>query len=326
MTTQTHTILAEDFPAFETTGPDARWQHVAVGPFVADDGAATVSGAGLRVTSAGVNPATGEPAFTKTVPPEDRNGGLPGFVDHLKWFAMSTAQASSGFAGFDAVPGHELRFRATMSARTFGVANHPFGAGVADPAADLRLAAASMNAVDQETATVFDFFVTGITVYAFYERLPTKRAELGNYAAFSCAIPVATRSPGDWNELAIGYDRRAGTAVWSVDGREVYRIDRIGFLPPDTEHIVLDHGGEEQLVELRQLNCGMGLVSLLDARLPGLPALVRLSHAEGFYRVPGSAAPQEFLDDTSADGHRLFGQGAELGIAGYTVTSAPVEG
>ncbi len=182
-----------------------------------------------------------------------------------------------------------------------------------------------MNAIDPETSTVLNFFITNEQIYAFYERLPNLRRQLGNYAAFSYAIPVADRSPHDRHRLQISYDRSAGVARWLVDGNEIYQVRRLGHRLASREHLMLDHGGEETLVEPRQFNFGMGMIPLLDGELPGQSALVRLSSADGFYFDPatGEPNPQTFLDDQSVESNRLFGQGAELNMSRFVVSSVP---
>jgi hypothetical protein len=72
----------------------------------------------------------------------------------------------------------------------------------------------------------------------------------------------------------------------------------------------------------------MGMFTLLDGYRPSNKALVRLSNANGFYNNVGTgqvAAPGSgyFLDETSTPGSRLFGQGAELRVQAYAVSSRP---
>lgn len=211
---------------------------------------------------------------------------------------------------------------ARMSGRTFGTASHLFGAAVLDPDDDLRLASVALNTVDLETWMVYDFWLTNTAIYAFYERLPFGRQQLGNYAAFSFQIPVGSRRPDDWNDLAIAYDRAAGTVRWLVDGEERFLVDRIGH-HIDRQYLTIDHGGNEETVESRQLNVGMGMFTLLDGCLPSGQALVRLSDAESVYFDPvhGEPASLTFVDEKSAETSRCFGQGAELRIGRFDVTS-----
>jgi hypothetical protein len=230
--------------------------------------------------------------------------------------------ASTGVPGFDALPGQELSCQATVSGQGFGVAGHPFGGAVVDPEDDLRLASVALNVIDFETFLVSDFFLTNKRIYAFYERLPFGRTDDHRYAAFSFMVPVADRIPGQAHELRIGYNRSAGTIRWLLDGEEVFRVDRLGYLI-DRAFLTIDHGGTEELVEPRQLDCGMGMFTLLDGDLPSGSALVRLSSAPDFYFDPALGEPvaQTFQDDASLVTNRLFGQGAELHVQRYVVSS-----
>jgi hypothetical protein len=320
----------EDFrDGFITTGPNARWIYLANGPYVADDGIVTTSKRGLRVVSSGTNPHTGKPAFVRTLGQEDDTGsGVPGAQERVKWLANANHQASTGYAGFDATPGQELSCETWMSGRTYGTNGHPFGRQVINPNDDLRLAMAGLTAHDPETDALFEFLFTNERIYLSYERLTWERANLGNYAAFVYMIPVASRSPGDQHHFKISYDRAAGVVRWLLDGKEVYRVDRLGYRLPSREYMMLDHGGVESLMEPRQLDCGMGMYTVLDGALPGYSdsGLVRLSSADSFYFNPtiGEPHPQSFLDNKSLESNRIFGQGAEFSMPRYVVSSVPV--
>jgi hypothetical protein len=67
----------------------------------------------------------------------------------------------------------------------------------------------------------------------------------------------------------------------------------------------------------------MGMFASLDYAAPGRTALVRVSDAEGYYcsTETGPPAPQPFLDDESLESNRLFGQGAQLAVRRYVVSS-----
>lgn len=322
------TVLWEDdFRDPELTG--SRWAPMALGPFVPDDAEIHVTAEeGLRVAAGGTHPVTGEPAFTRTLGQENGDpAALPGALDAVKWLVYSDHSAASGLPGFDAVDGEELRFETQLSARTYGTGGHPFGSAVADPQADFRPACAAMNVADVETGLAFDFFLTERRIFAVHERLPMLRPQLGEYASFTAAVPVARREPGQVHRLAIGYDRSAGTVRWLIDDTEVHRTERVGHLPA-REHVVLDHGGTDAEVTPRQLNCGLGLFTALDCSLGDGPGLVRLTGAPDFYfrDVDGRPEPQVFLDDKSLPASRLFGQGAALTVRRYTVSSARVAG
>lgn len=320
-------LFEEDFHGgFTTEGPDARWFYYGFGPYVGDDGLVTTSDRGLRVVASGTDPASGKPAFVRSLAQEDDNGfGLPGTLDHVKWLAFTNHQASTGFNGFDAVPGEVLTGELWMSGRTHGTAEHPFGAAVTNPDDDMRLASVGMPLLDEETSTIFDFFLSNERVYVVYERLPFSRQQLGNYAAFVYQIPVADRCPDDRHHFKICYDRSAGVVRWLLDGKEVYRVDRLGYRLESREHLLVDHGGEETLVQPRQLNFGMGMFTALDYGRPDQRALVRVSSTENYYfsTATGEPEPQTFLDDESLESNRLFGQGAEIWVGRYEVSSTP---
>ncbi|MER6050841.1 DUF6081 family protein [Streptomyces sp. NPDC001793] len=329
-TTTTHSdgsrpfIWADDFSdGFRTEGPGARWAYLPLGPGVGHDGVPSTSDRGLRVVPRGTNPRTGEPAFTQTVGAHDP-AGLPGTLDHVKWLVYANQQSSAGFLGFDTEPGHELTCEARVSGAVYGTEDHPFKGAVVDPEDDPRLSMVSLAVQDPETDVAFEFALTNRSVYAFYERLPNARAQLGRYASFLHAVPVARRTPGQEHSVRISYDRSAGLARWFLDGREVLRVDRVGHRLPSRRHLVADHGGTEERVTPRQLACGIGMFNILDGALPGSsgPGLVRLSGAPDFYFAPvtGEPDPLAFVDDASLESHRLFGQGAELRVGEFAVS------
>ncbi|WP_380283599.1 DUF6081 family protein [Kitasatospora purpeofusca] len=319
-------LFRDDFrDGLSATGPDARWRFVRATPeLVADDADLTVTEDGLHLASRGRHPETGEPAYTRTVPSERGQAGVvPGFADHAKWIAYVNRTAASGFQGFDAVPGRVLSVSATVSGRTYGTAGHPFGDAVHDPEDDLRLAGAMLNTIDPETSVAFDFILTNRRLYAFYGRTNFARRLLGRYGSFACTVPLLDRTPGDRHRVRISYDRAAGVVRWLLEDEEVLRVDRIG-LPLARETLTLDEGGELTVVEPRQLSFGMGMLSLLDGSWPTGRGLVRLSRATTYFR-PDAGEPHEqaFVDEESLESSRLFGQGAELSIGGYTVTDEP---
>jgi hypothetical protein len=315
-------IVWDDFKdGFDASGgPDARWFYFAAPPFVGDDGIETTSNKGLKVVPTGTNPHTGKPAFVSTVAQEEENGGLPGGLDHVKWLVYMNHTASSGYPGFDAQDNRDLSCEAWVKGRTYGTQQNPFG--VCDPTDDPRLAAVGMNTIDFESFMVFDFFITNETVYALYERLPFGRPALGNYAAFTFMIPVAPAHPDHENHLRVTYNKSEGTVRWFVDDDEVFSVDQIGY-HIDRDYMTIDHGGVEELVVPNQIDCGMGLFTLLDGHLPSEEGLVRLSSAPDFYFHPevGEPTPQTFIDDESLEESRIWGQGAKIEVKKYVVSS-----
>ncbi|OCA83133.1 hypothetical protein A8F94_18570 [Bacillus sp. FJAT-27225] len=292
---------------------EEKWFYFSAGSYIGNDGIVTTSNKGLEVVSSGKNPITGEPAFTNTLAQEHVNGGLSGGIDHVKWLAYMNNTSSKGYPGFDAVSGKELSFETWISGQTYGTQFHPFGDHIKDPN-DIRLASFAFNTMDMESFMVFDFFITNNQIYAFYERLPFGRGgTLGNYAAFSYKIPVRKRNPADVHYLRISYDKDKGTVKWYVNNSEVFSVDKIGY-KIDPQYMILDHGGEEQLVKPDQLVGGIGMFTLLDAFDNG-KGLVKLSTEENFYYHPITGqTPLSFVDEQSLESSRLFGQGARLNV------------
>jgi Family of unknown function (DUF6081) len=307
-----------DSPNFSVGAPSDRWFHFSAGSFIANSGIVTSSDNCLRVRAPGGNPSTGEPMFVSSVAQErtqrDIDVPLPGGLDHPKWLIYSNQHSTHGTPGFEPRPGRKLMLEAVLGGRTYGTSAHPFGDAVLDPEDDLRLATYAFTTIDFETLMVFDFMLTNKSIFAFYERLPYARHVLGQYAAFSNATRVADNAPGRMNALAIVYDTTTNAVEWRVEGLVVARVQGLGLLP-NRENLVLDHGGVPTQVSPRQLACGVGLFTLLDATPPGGgAALVKASDAAHFYfdcaNEPGRAPT--FVDPSSLETSRLFGQGAEL--------------
>nr|BAU98034.1 hypothetical protein [Streptomyces sp. RI-77] len=319
-------LFEDDFSGgFATSGPGARWTHIPFGGGVGQNAVATTSRRGLRLAATGSNPRTGDPAFTLTLG-QHETSGLPGTLDHIKWLSYPDQRTSEGTLGFAAEPGRLLIGESWMTSTTYGTAAHPFGTAVTDALDDPRLAMAGLPVEDPETGIAVDFFFTNKTVYAFYERLPHHRDTLGNYAAFTYAVPVARRSsPTAEHHIRIEYDRSRGVIRWCLDGREVFKVDRIGQLLPSRRYLVLDHGGTPTSVTPRQLTFGLGMFVALDFARPGVAGsgLVRLTDEAGHYFDPvhGEPTPQSFLDADSRPENRLWGQGAALGVRRFLVSS-----
>lgn len=238
----------------------------------------------------------------------------------MKWFATVNKQSSKGLTGFDAPSGQAIYIEAVLGGRTYGTEGHPFGEAVREVCSDLRLGAPAMVTMDQETNVVFDFFLTNTSIFALYERAPFARDKFGNYAAFSFAVPVGSRSTEDWHKLAVSYDRDSNTARWFVDGEIVLEVDRVG-RRLDRRYMVIDVGGEEQITRLDQLDCGLGMFTLLDASFNGGPGLVNLYGYPMFFSPSlGEPHPLQYVDEDSLQSSRLFGQGAELKCSHFSVS------
>lgn len=313
------TIWRADFSRGLSVGADdSAWFYFGEGDSIGDDAIATSTDSGLRVVSRGVNPATGEPAFTRTAGPE--KGPLPGEFDHFKFLAYVNHMSAHGTPGFDIASGEKLTVEAVLSGRTYGVEGHPFRDAVKDSESDYRLAAFSLNTIDVTKSMTSDFFVTNSMIWVLYERLPFAREALGNYASFTFLIPVMERAIDDVHRYAISYDRDSNTITWSIDGRIVFEVDKPG-CHINRKYMAIDLGGDETLVTLDQLNGGLGLFAMLDCTQPTGTGLVNLApHAPGQYLDPATGRPGlAFVDNVSHPSNRLFGQGAEMTVREFTI-------
>lgn len=280
-------VFEETFPSEQ--GVDDRWHVLQRGGFRADDGVVTMSKAGMSVAPPGRHPQAGTPAFTKTG---------PGALGHLKWSVHAARQFATGEG--------PLRFGFRAGARTFGVADHPFGDDVADPATDLRLGAATLNVADYASGVIFDFWITEKAIYPFYERLRIAGVH-GDHHAFASIAEPLSRVPEADHDLAVILDAPAGVARWEIDGQLVAEVAPIGPSHP-AWRTILDHGGTPERVTIERVEVGLGLLTLLDASLTQSDrALVDLE--------TGYAQPRTFRG-----GPALWGQGAELRISRVQVT------
>ncbi len=299
MTTTPTVLLQDDFR--EGLDLTRTWSIVRIPPsFIADDGIASTSHQGLYIRTAGTNPLSGEPAFTKISSGEN---------DHVKWMADAQHLSSNSMPGFDAVSGQELQINMWARGRTFGTRTHPFGNAVTNPDTDLRLATFAMNVLDSETGMAFDTWMTNNAIYPYYERL--KLGGPASYAAFSSVFPPVPRTIDQQVKVTLAYNRAAGIVRWLIDDVEVARVSRIG-LPAAEATMLIDHGGTPQAAAPRQLNCGMAMFTLLDGGLqPSGTGLVSLA--------PPYTFPAAFVG-----GPNLFGQGAELSVARFEIDTAEI--
>jgi hypothetical protein len=303
----------DDFSAgFKIGTPDAKWFYFGTPDgFQANNGVTSVSGHRLTSRSPGTNPATGEPAYT-----------LSGTIDHTKWLVYAN-KFNGSYPGWKAELGEELVLGARIGGRTFGTDDNPFGAAVPDDDDDLRLASTAMSTADFETYTIFSFFMTNKRLYVWYERLPFLKSATYDYAAFNYGIPVANRSPGDFHNLAVAFNKQRGTVRWLVEGVEVFKVTQIGRRLPSSTYLYTDHGGPDETVSPNQLALGMGSFSLLDGYRPN-PTGKGLVHLFTYpYFKPGTTTPLTFVDEANLLANRLFGQGAEVQAEVFAVARIP---
>eukprot|EP01133_Synstelium_polycarpum_P017739 gene17739-21151_t len=305
----------------QTTLPSG-WSFFGFGDYIANQGLLSIERSGSNYLRVDSNP------FTNTV-----EQGPAGALDHVKFLAL-TNQVPLPLVHREVVCSFRVR------SQSFGVENHPFGSSVNDPNSDIRLAAAAVNSLDFDTDLVADFLLTNNQIYVVYERLPFGRGEIkGHYASFVSAIPVASRVATEFVDLAIAWDREHRLVRWIINDQEVYRISTVG-LRISREWMLTDRGGKEELVFPKNIQCGAGTFTLLDAASPctemvnniegggsscvNSQALERgLVQLDPFpYNSPKSGnTEQTFVDTQSLDNHRIFGQGVVLDIESLSVGS-----
>lgn len=251
--------------------------------------------------------------FTVTVPQIPAGG-----VDHVKYLTYQT------FPKF-VEPKETLRYDIKMTCET-NSGSPPFPSELITNAdQDIRLASCAMNTIDFSTLMVFDWFLTGPKDGSpgikgcFYERLPffqncTDPNQPECYRAFSSFNATGTRYKDDIEQLSIEYDREAGEVRWYDKGELVCRTGNLG--TPNPGFVLgLDHGGNNQLVDVNQLSLGFGAFTLLDMADFLNPysetGLVKLSNLPGFYVFPCENC---FYDLQSNETSRLFGQGTKFAV------------
>ncbi|WP_380283604.1 DUF6081 family protein [Kitasatospora purpeofusca] len=280
------------------------------------DGVITAGRRGITVVPTGTNPVTGRPAFAATTD-QNATGFGGGTGDHLKWVAQPRRSSANGVPVPDT---GALVCSSKLSVQADYVDHHPFGSTVADPQTDPRLASATLISVDHTTHTVANLTVTNGEIHAVYERLPIPGS---TYAAYHFSVPVAKRTPGRTDTLEIKFDQGGQRVTWLVNGKDVLSTDRIGTPAFDRKYLRLDHGGTPEQVRATSVQCGLGTGNLLDGgggvKDRDKRGLVRLDRAEDFYYKPSQGAPaqQSFLDDSSLERNRLWGQGVTLNVRSF---------
>lgn len=120
---------------------------------------------------------------------------------------------------FAVPPSGRLVLAADVAARRWG-----------DDPADVRDGFAALNAVDFDTALIFDVAATGERHAAIYERLPRV-----GHSSFLCVIeaPFAApgSAPGQWHRLAVQLDAKERSARWFVDHQCIYSVAGLPVMP-----------------------------------------------------------------------------------------------
>jgi uncharacterized protein DUF6081 len=251
--------------------------------------------------------------------------GTDAIFDHAKYFAVS----HDSFA----MPGNgSLEFSVDIEAATPGTqpgrvihgsyTDTPDGARpYAEPTLEGQQAALMFNMTNAQTGQIFDWFVSGSSVFALIERLPSNVTNpslpagdphyVGLNRAYTQIVKSATIRPGQTRHYAIRYTRNVAqsSVEYLLDGELFARVDHVG-IPLDTQGAAYTgvypsyHSapGEELKDRMDTFMIGHGLYSVLDAfpfQHPGAPELaVSIPIAE-----------------------RLFGQGAQGQFSKFEVTT-----
>ncbi len=199
--------------------------------------------------------------------------------DHLKYFAASTrafpvpttgsVEISSTITA--ATPG-------TTSSRTITGTYLQSGLPWSGEAIESQQAGAVMNVIDFSTGQLFDWFVSGHSVMALIERLPSNVTGspdfVGRDKMYTQVIKAAPAGPGP-HAVSIRFSRGAdgvGHADYYLDGALFTHVDHVG-IPLDRQNPPVAYqgsypslgAGEELGSKVNSLTIGHGLFSLLDA-------------------------------------------------------------
>lgn len=268
--------------------------------------------------------------------------------DHLKYIGVSTqtfAVPKVGTVTFEvdiaaSTPG------ATAGHVVHGVYGPPGSWSLADPTArpytatvlEGQQAGVVLNMIDFCTGQLFDWFVSGGSVFPLIERLPTSitgntsnpgcpgATEVGLDKAYTQIIKNIPVTPGQAHHVGISFSRSAGQSSVSyvLDGKVVATITNVG-IPLDRQGTRYAWTGtypslgpgEKLADQIDSLSIGHGLFSLLDA----FPFQYGCSPAT---TSPGAGAcsPESAAYSVSiSPAERSFGQGAEGVFSGFRVTT-----
>jgi hypothetical protein len=247
--------------------------------------------------------------------------------DHLKYIAISHDSFPMPTAG-------SLEFSVDITADTPGTqpgrivhgcyvdpSSQACGAPYAQPVIEGQQAGVVLNMINFQTGQLFDWFVSGGSVFALIERLPsnvtnpTLPAGDPNYVGLSKAytqiIKTAPVKPGKTHTVSIRYTRDATQSLveYFLDGKLFTSVGHVG-VPLDAQGVPYTGvypsyraaPGEDLRAQLNSFVIGHGLFSLLDA-----------------YPFQHPEAPDQHVSIPLSE--RLFGQGAHGQFSDFTVTA-----
>ena len=237
---------------------------------IGNDGVVTQDEKGLNVTSNPFDIFTGKPVGTNNV----------------HWLRYSTDRLA-----IDENKIEELCVETIMSSESYldnlnqWVDENPklrdrFG----DLCSDFRIAHSSFSVFDINFLMDYSFIITNDTLFVQYGRLPDQKnnyylcdgegspfkvenSPLGEYAAFSYAVPVFKICDCKLLKLKIGFNAKVNTINWYVNDEKVFSWDKPGYRFPDNRYLVMDYGGNDTLLKLgvnSDLHYGFGTFKALD--------------------------------------------------------------
>lgn len=321
------------------TGERADWSYWTDGQVTADGGSLAFSCKGGLLDSK---------VYTVTSP----QSANP-YADHYKYFISANAPVTVPKAG-------NLVFEFVAAVKTFETDQYPYPEVlISDAGEDVRFAAGVFQVFSTNSSQpdqrnpltdglVFSYYLTNDRVYIGYERqqqanadvVPDGKAYSSAYAAFNFLIPVKVRRACDQHDMKIVFNQANRYVSWRLDGREVYRVSKVGYLL-NREFMMSDFGGAEGDAFPDLLQYGFGSFTLLDnypaclrsdscrsCKFPDVrQALVQTllpvsippnpvvpPYTGQYNPVLGQPSPAVFWDTNGLVANRLWGQGSESAI------------
>ena len=235
--------------------------------------------------------------------------------DHLKYAAFSKES-------FAVPPVGSIAFSANIDVVTPGVqpgriiqgtyTKRPGNPPYAQSTFEGQQAAAVLNMVDFYSGQVFDIFLSGHSIFALYERLPSSVSgsslNVTLNKIYTQIVKEMSVSPGV-HTVEIIYTRLTNTSFvkYLVDGMEFAQVNNVG-IPLDAQKAAFTGvypslgQGELLVKQINSVTIGHGLFSLVDA-----------------WPFQYPSAPYYFVSIPLQN--RLFGQGAAAKFSNFVVTT-----
>lgn len=202
------------------------------GEYIADDGVFSFDCKGGFIDST---------VFTKWVPPSS----LPE-ANRDKFFIYADAVAEIPKNG-------RLVVEFEGTGETFKTDQGPFPSQVIQ-SNDLRAANVQFCTFDNDTGVHFNWILTNDRVYVSYMIVD----------AFVYVLPIKQRRPCDWHNMQTVFNERNKNVIFSLDGKEMLRLTKIGY-QLERQYMVVDNGTLEGPVWPLTIQYGFGTFQMIDA-------------------------------------------------------------